>query len=225
MAKRETTIAKELATAEKILKSGMKKSESTKEKLRSKIARLKKEARGIPMTAKQLANATLRQSAKLKELSLRDFKDLIRRLSKKPEYTFLKSMSRDDIQRDLSRKAKPVGWRFKGRGDYRTPSASQTKKGRANGSVYYEARANRSDVSSALKLNTGGEINKEQADFMADQIVIYLESKGLVKGSESATQKAIAMAIAKMGRTPYVTGHYEDEPIYAGKGKRMPGKH
>ena len=220
MAKRETTIGKDIAIAEKLLKS-KKTTDTQKEKLRSKISRLKKEAKGIPMTAKQLANATLRQRTKLKELALRDWNDLIRRLAKKPEYSFLKGMSRSAIDRDLARKAKPVGYRFKGRGDYRTPTASQIKKGKRDGSVYWEARANRSDVSSALRLDKGGEISSDQAYYMAEQIVSRLEDKDLLKGSARATRSTIEDALTHLGHFPYVAEYFEDSPVYARKGRRL----
>ena len=62
MAKRETVITKEIAILEKTL---AKAPEKVKIKIRAKIARLKKEAKGIPMTAKQLANNVLRQKQKI----------------------------------------------------------------------------------------------------------------------------------------------------------------
>ena len=172
MAKRETVIAKEIAAAEKLAKS-----KSTpapiKKKLEAKISRLKKEARGIPMTAKQLANATLRQRKVIKELSKRDFNDLIRRLSKKPEYSFLKSMTQGEIIRDMARKAKPVGWRFKGRGDYRTPTKTDIRKKRG---VYYEARPNRSDVSQSAQLKKGGKTKETWVQKSVEE----MEKKGTV---------------------------------------------
>ena len=154
MAKRETVIGKEIAILEKALSTAP---EKVKIKLKSKIARLKKEAKGIPMSAKQLANNVLRQKQKLKELSKTDFNSLIRQLSKKPEYAFLKSMTKDEIIRDINRKAKPAGWRFKGRGDYRNPTKRDIANRGTNG-VYWEARRERSDVSQAAQLKKGGKV-------------------------------------------------------------------
>jgi len=154
MAKRETVIGKEIAILEKALSTAP---EKVKIKLKSKIARLKKEAKGIPMSAKQLANNVLRQKQKLKELSKTDFNNLIRQLSKKPEYAFLKSMTKDEIIRDINRKAKPAGWRFKGRGDYRNPTKRDIANRGTNG-VYWEARRERSDVSQAAQLKKGGKV-------------------------------------------------------------------
>tara|TARA_R110002153_G_scaffold123312_8_gene269417 strand:- start:1445 stop:2716 length:1272 start_codon:yes stop_codon:yes gene_type:complete len=219
MAKRETTIAKEIAIAEKLMKRKST-SDTLKKKLKSKVDRLKKEARGIPMTAKQLASANLRQRAKLKELSKRDFNDLVRRLSKKKEYGFLKGMSLDDVVRDMARKAKPVGWRFKGRGNYKTPTAFQVKKGRASGDVYYEARPNRSDVSQSTRLETGGEISENQAYYMAEVISDRLRDEGLcddVRKCKTSVEKAL-MGIEYF---PFARYTFEDEPVYAKRGGKQ----
>ena len=170
MAKRETVIGKEIAILEKALSTAP---EKVKIKLKSKIARLKKEAKGIPMSAKQLANNVLRQKQKLKELSKTDFNNLIRQLSKKPEYAFLKSMTKDEIIRDINRKAKPAGWRFKGRGDYRNPTKRDIANRGTNG-VYWEARRERSDVSQAAQLKKGGEISR-YSDFTNKVVVKFIE--------------------------------------------------
>mgnify|MGYP003634124151 FL=1 len=219
MAKRETTIAKEIAIAEKLIRRKST-SDTLKKKLKSKVDRLKKEARGIPMTAKQLASANLRQRAKLKELSKRDFNDLVRRLSKKKEYTFLKGMSLDEVVRDMARKAKPVGWRFKGQGNYKTPSAAQVKKGRASGDVYYEARPNRSDVSQSTRLETGGEISSDQAYYMADVIADNLKDAGMCEDARKC-RDVIEKAIMGIEYFPFARYTFEDEPVYAKRGGKQ----
>jgi hypothetical protein len=156
MAKRETVIAKNIATLERKIKEIS--NATAKKALQSKIDRLNRELKGMDMTAKQLANNLLRARKAIKELAKRDFNDLIRRLSKKPEYNFLKSMTREEIVNDIDRKAKPVGWRFKGRGNYKTPTKRQVSQGLKNGTVYWESRPNRSDVSQAVQLKEGGGI-------------------------------------------------------------------
>ena len=139
------------------------KSEKAKAALQSKIKEindtLKKGTSFKDLTAKQVANAKLASRKKFLEMSKKDFNAVIRTLAKKSEYAFLKNMSRPEIERDIKRKAKPVGWRFKGRGDYRTPTAAQARKGRANGTVYYENRPNRSDVSQSKQLAKGGGVS------------------------------------------------------------------
>lgn len=110
------------------------------------------------VTAKQLAASLLASRKKFLEMSKKDFNGVLRQLAKKPEYAFLKNYTREEVVRDIMRKAKPVGWRFKGRGDYRKPTPAQVRRGRANGTVYYENRPNRSDVSQTKQLAKGGKI-------------------------------------------------------------------
>jgi hypothetical protein len=66
-----------------------------------------------------------------------------------------------DLKRDASRKAKPFGWRFKGKDDYRVPTLAQRR--RNPDAVDYEARPNRADVKRKGKilLEDGGEIGTE----------------------------------------------------------------
>lgn len=74
------------------------------------------------------------------------------KLSKDKKYDFLKDMSKDSIEKDIKRDAKPVGWRFKGKFNYKKPSEAEIKKGVKNGTVYSEKRPERSDVSKKRKL-------------------------------------------------------------------------
>jgi hypothetical protein len=136
------------------------------EKIKNKIVEIKKAIREggttqKEVTAKQLADSLLKSRKKFLEMSKKDFFGVIKQLAKKPEYQFLLQMNRVEIVDDINRKAKPVGWRFSGRKNYKTPTPSQVKAGRANGSVYYEARPNRSDVSQARQLKKGGNVNDE----------------------------------------------------------------
>jgi hypothetical protein len=153
---RKSTITKELAIIERKL------SETTnqvlKDALKKKQERLKSELKDASKTAPQLAQNLLSQKAKVKALSKIDFNDLVRRLAKKPEYSFLKSMSKSTVRTDLERKAKPVGWRFKGRGNYDKPTMTQVAKGKKSGAVYREARPIRSDVNLNVRLKHGGMI-------------------------------------------------------------------
>ncbi len=148
-----------------LAKFEMKQAKATKADVKVKIAAKIKglreqikagKTKGKDVSAKQLANSLLRSRKKFLEMSKKDFNGVIRQLSKKPEYSFLKGMSRTEVINDINRKAKPVGWRFKGRGNYKTPTKEQVRKGRKDGSVYYENRPNRSDVSQARQLAKGG---------------------------------------------------------------------
>jgi hypothetical protein len=161
--------ADEIAALEKIkkeiaeftVKMNAAKTEKAKEALNTKIIDLKKQlksgqATGRDVTAKQLANALLASRKKFLEMTKKDFNGVVKQLAKNPQYAFLRGMSREEITRDIKRKAKPVGWRFKGREDYRTPTNAQVRRGRANGTVYFENRRNRSDVSQSKQLAKGG---------------------------------------------------------------------
>ena len=111
--------------------------DTLKEALGKKIARLENDLEGMSFSTKQLASKLLKAKTKVKNMSAVDFKELVRRLSKKPEYSFLKSMSAGKIKDDLKRVAKPVGWRFRGRGNYAKPTMKQIKAG-AKSNIYFE---------------------------------------------------------------------------------------
>lgn len=137
--------------------------------LRKKEARLKEELKGTQMSTNALAKNLLAQRKNIKSLSKIEFNDLIRRLSKRPEYAFLKTMPKEKIKTDLQRTAKPVGWRFKGRGNYDKPTAKQIVAGKKSGRVYNERRPLRSDVSQVVKLKDGGNVDSS--------FVVYVENK------------------------------------------------
>lgn len=66
-----------------------------------------------------------------------------------------------DLDRDAGRSAKPFGYRFKGKKDYRVPTEAQIKRGLKRGTIDYEGRPNRSDVypkgyKGKIKLEDGG---------------------------------------------------------------------
>lgn len=70
-----------------------------------------------------------------------------------------------DLDRDAGRSAKPFGYRFKGKKDYRVPTELQIKRGLKRGTIDYEARPNRSDVypkgyKGKIKLEEGGMMKK-----------------------------------------------------------------
>lgn len=151
---RSTKIANELAVIERKLQETS--NQTLKDALKKKQARLKDELNDAKKSTPQLAKKLLAEKQKVKSLSKIDFNDLVRRLSKKPEYSFLKTMNKSTVRTDLERKAKPVGWRFKGRGNYDKPTQLEIKKGKKSGAVYRENRPIRSDVSHIVRLGEGG---------------------------------------------------------------------
>lgn len=86
------------------------------------------------------------------------FKDLMKRLTDTGKYDFLKGMSKEDVERDMQRLAKPMGWRFRGKGNYKNPNRAEIKAGIKTGKVYYETRPERSDVSKTVRLAKGSTI-------------------------------------------------------------------
>jgi len=129
-----------------------------KNKLNAKIEALKKIITDSGITTRQLAVMLLGSKSKIESLSASEWKETMKRLSARGEYSFLKGMSKGEVKDDLKREAKPVGWRFKGRGKYRKPTKSEIIAGRKRGTVYYENRPERSDVVHAAKLKTGGNL-------------------------------------------------------------------
>jgi len=176
-------ITDKIATLEKALKSNI--TESLKEKLQDKLAKLKddlkKASKGEEISAKDLADSLLKSRKKFIEMSSKDFDGVIKRLQTKPEYSFLKSYTRSKIIDDIKRKAKPVGWRFKGRNNFKIPSKEQVKNRRTNG-VYYENRPDRSDVSQTRQLEHGGEVvkNFNPKDFSLGEIDRTLKSNDIL---------------------------------------------
>ena len=148
-----------IATLEKALKSA---DTATKKKLfKDKIAKLKEALKtgNTEISAKELADSLLKSRKKFIEMASKDFDAVVKRLSEKPEYAFLKGYTRSKIIDDIKRKAKPVGWRFKGKNNYKIPTKEQVTKGRKNKTVYYENRPERSDVSQIRQLKHGGEVD------------------------------------------------------------------
>lgn len=123
-----------------------------KKSIQAKISRLKEELKNKSTTSESLS-ALSKAKKKISEMTSKEFNEMIKKLSEKEEFRFLKSMTKDEIKRDIKRTAKPVGWRFRGGDNFKKP----TKKDiRENNDVYYESRVNRSDVSRSVKLSKGG---------------------------------------------------------------------
>ena len=123
-----------------------------KKALSSKIERLKKELDEITTSA-QAKTALAKAQSKIREMSQKDFGEFVKKLAAKPEFSFLKGMSKSKIKDDIMRVAKPVGWRFRGRTNVKKPTKKDIQEGN---NVYYEGRVNRSDVSRTVRLAEGG---------------------------------------------------------------------
>jgi hypothetical protein len=135
--------AEQLALLQK--KLSMTKTKLGKAVLEKKIEKLKSEMGSSKNAKKEVTEA----KKKVSQLSISELK-------KKPEFKFLKKMKKGNIEDDQKRVAKPKGWRFKGKGKYRKPTASEIVAGKKRGNVYYEARNRHSDVSRIVRLKEGG---------------------------------------------------------------------
>jgi myosin heavy subunit len=138
-----------------------------------------------------------------------------------------------DVKKDASRSAKPFGYRFSGKHDYRVPTKAQIKAGKASGKVVYESRANRSDVypkgqqgKSYAKLANGGEV-----EYTKKQIIYVLNDVGYEVDDNNFDELAINEGFkykdgvwyrtddfAKGGKTPVVRTQFEEEEFEYAKG-------
>ena len=146
-------ISLEIATLKKALSEEMPK--VVRQKLEAKIETLEKELKGSTQTGVEFAKSLLSGKKKVKAMAKVDFNALIRSLSKKPEYEFLKYLTRKQIEDDLDREAKPLGYRYVGRKNFKIPTKADIKAKRG---VYYENRSNRMDINRSVKLAKGGAI-------------------------------------------------------------------
>lgn len=170
-------LSNEIAALER--KQSETKNKVAKTALGNKIERLKEELKKLTSTA--VAKTALeRAQRKIREMSSKEFTQLVKKLAQKAEYKFLKNMTTDEIKRDVMRTAKPVGWRFRGRDNFKKPSKKDIKEGN---NVYYEGRTNRSDVSRPIRLAEGGGVGGEWVvyDGDTDQIISLHNSQRSAK--------------------------------------------
>ena len=143
----------EIAILERQLSSA--KTEGTKKLLSDKIGRLKVRLEDASSKGEARTKVAIART-KVKQMPLNKFKAYIKQLAKKPQYKFLKGLTTGQISDDKKRVAKPVGWRFSGRENMKKPTKAEIREGKKDGSVYYENRSIRSDVSRAVRLENGG---------------------------------------------------------------------
>ena len=152
----QAELSQAIATVERQISEA--KSEVAKKSLNAKLERLKEELKsGAKKGTSTLATLSSARKS-VRKLASKDFTALIEKLSKKPEYAFLKGYSEGKLKDDLARVAKPMGYRFVG-DNTKKPTIPQIKKGLKDGTVYYEARPIRSDVSRVVQLGEGGRID------------------------------------------------------------------
>jgi len=187
---------KEIAKQKKEIKQAVKEVRSVKKVVRKEA--VKKVVKKVAERKKVVEVVKPKRKTRLKTI-MSDLDALIRSNKKlAARYrgnTGLPSGQRVDLPRDAKRSAKPFGWRFTGKYDYRDPKKVLTERQFSNakkkGLLDYEARPNRSDVYPAgykgnKKLVKGkkpaGGVRKALADggMMDDGGIIakYHDSKG-----------------------------------------------
>jgi hypothetical protein len=158
---------KEVAEQKKELKEAAKEVKSAKKEVRK--AAIKKVSEKTKERKKTEQKQTKRKS-KLKEI----MSDLDKLIEKNKKLKSLYEGKDVDLKRDSKRSAKPRGYRFVGKHDYRVPTAEQIKRGKNRGTIDYENRANRADVypkgskgeMRGVKLEKGGKVGHSHEDGM-----------------------------------------------------------
>jgi hypothetical protein len=148
---------KEIAEQKKDIKAATKEVKSAQKEVR-KTAIKKVAAKQVER--KQVVTRKAKRKTKIKSI----ISDLDKLINKNKE---LKAKYKDkgvDLERDAGRSAKPFGYRFVGKHDYRVPTEAQIRRGLKRGTIDYEGRPNRSDKypkgqkSSYAKLADGGNV-------------------------------------------------------------------
>jgi len=185
------TIKKKIAAAKEELSKQKKeikedKKESVKEKQEikkavKKIDEIAKKARKTPIKGRQpkatkVPKVKVEEKKRAKKSTERKSKlrgivsDLEALIKKNKELKAKYEGKGVDLKKDASRSAKPFGYRFVGKYDYRVPTAAQIKAGKKRGTIDYEARPNRSDKypKQTVKLARGGDVQGKVSDKNAD---------------------------------------------------------
>jgi hypothetical protein len=146
---------KEIAEQKKDIKQATKEVKSAQKEVR-KTAIKKVAAKQVER--KQVVTRKAKRKTKIKTI----ISDLDKLINKNKELKAKYKGKGVDLKKDASRSAKPFGYRFVGKHDYRVPTEAQIRRGLKRGTIDYEARPNRSDKypkgqkSSYAKLADGG---------------------------------------------------------------------
>jgi myosin heavy subunit len=182
---------KEIAEQKKEIKQAVKEVKSVQKEVRKtaikKVAKKKVER-------KKVETKKTKRKEKLNRV-LSDLDAMIeknRKLKSKYGSGYKGTGKPSDLERDAGRKAKPFGYRFVGKHDYRVPTEMQIKRGLKRGTIDYEGRPNRADVNpdKKVKLAKGG---------MAKQ------------GYDAREDERLSMEHGKMSKKDFVGSHEKRE--------------
>ena len=146
---------KEIAEQKKDIKAATKEVKSAQKEVR-KTAIKKVAAKQVER--KQVVTRKAKRKTKIKSI----ISDLDKLIDKNKELKAKYKGKGVDLTRDAGRSAKPFGYRFVGKHDYRVPTEAQIRKGLKRGTIDYEGRPNRSDKypKAVAKLEDGGMMAK-----------------------------------------------------------------
>jgi hypothetical protein len=216
---------KEIAEQKKEIKKAVKEVKSVEKVVRKQA--VKKVTRKVAERKKVIEVKKPKRKTKLTRI-MSDLDALIRSNKKlKERYrgkTGLPAGQRVDLKRDAKRSAKPFGWRFTGKYDYRDPkkvlTARQFENAKKRGTLDYEARPNRSDVYPAgykgkKKLVKGRKVVGGVKRALADGGM-------MAKGGEVMPEWAVTIT-SKSGRTFDWVGHAKNEDAALHKAEMKAG--
>jgi len=176
MRKKIASAKEQLAKAEKEIKADKKEAEAEKKAIKKVVEKVEKVAKR-KSPAKKPSKATPKPKIKEKareskahkrKEKLKGLTEDLQALIKKNKFLSekYKGTSENRLDRDAKRSAKPFGYRFVGKHDYRVPTEAQIKAGKKRGTIDYEGRANRSDKypESKVKLAKGGKVGASVSD-------------------------------------------------------------
>lgn len=159
---------KEAAEEKKELKQAVKEVEKVEKQVEKAVEKAEKEdkpvkvVRKTPIKKPKIKDKEREEKSKERKKEMKKIlSDLSALIEKNKKLRKKYEGKGGDLERDASRSAKPFGYRFKGKHDYRVPTEAQIKRGLKRGTIDYEGRPNRSDVypkgyKGKIKLAKGG---------------------------------------------------------------------
>ena len=188
---------KEIAEQKKDIKAATKEVKSAQKEVR-KTAIKKVAAKQVER--KQVVTRKAKRKTKIKSI----ISDLDALINKNKELKAKYKGKGVDLKRDAGRSAKPFGYRFVGKHDYRVPTEAQVRKGLKRGTIDYEGRPNRSDKypKATARLADGGMMMAKGGELKSHKVALYKNDKGGVtyiplEGKERMYNKAQVKQLIK----------------------------
>lgn len=207
---------KEIAEQKKEIKQAVKEVKSVQKEVRKtaikKVAKKKVER-------KKVETKKTKRKEKLNRV-LSDLDAMIeknRKLKSKYGSGYKGTGKPSDLERDAGRKAKPFGYRFVGKHDYRVPTEMQIKRGLKRGTIDYEGRPNRADVNpdKKIKLADGGMMKKGgKVGSSKEDRARYAKPAGWRWKDEAVTKRVIERKQLSMQPSKKMRDKYPDLVYY-----------